>query len=333
MASTEQTTTGHYNRRRLKAVVILAFLCNIAALAFPFIDVEIPFKGTDPYNLLRTVYLMWQSELYFLSIIIVGFSVIFPFYKLATLAQVLWSEEISAKLHQRLLTVEAIGKWSMVDIFIVSFILALTHDQFLIAATPRAGIYFFIVAVVASMATSAKLAHSLAADQPGTPAHPPLSRFLSIPASLAFLGLLFVPFIEIDDWLLKDRAFTILEFLWALVQQGAPIVSLTLCIGAVIIPGYELYLLVRGTKPRLLPLLRPWSLLDVFLFSLLLFLIEGESLMSLKSGMGIILLGICMIIYIAPFVRNLMLSRRNAAATTTDATTTEERDLPDADHH
>lgn len=299
-------------------VLLLAVTLNISALLFPFMHLR-QGLNVEPYSLMAAVQMMWQDDLWVLSFIIILFSIVFPFLKLGSLALLIKKSKLTPRLRLVLVFLERAGKWSMVDIFIVSFILALAKNQWLLDAKPSIGLISFLISILLSMSLGALFTHRMETAFFASGATPPPKRSkISIGVSaFAFLGLLFYPFIAIDDWLLRDQDFTVLQFLWALASQDAWLVSMVLLIGLVLIPAYELYLLFRREMLRskgaaiskestLLLTLRPWSLIDVFLFSLLLFLLEGENIMGLKVGEGALFLLIVTAVYLIPFFKSAL---------------------------
>ena len=148
-------------RHRLAAWLICAsLLCNVSALALPFMQLG---KGmnNEAYTLLHSVALLWSNELYVLSLLVIGFSILFPFAKLGILSWVLGSKKDDALKRPWLERVERLGKWSMLDVFLVSIILSLASKQFLVAAKPQSGLTLFIAAVMLSMAAGELISRKL----------------------------------------------------------------------------------------------------------------------------------------------------------------------------
>jgi len=102
-------------RRRLVLFLLgLSLAGNITALLVPFMNLRIAFT-TEPYSLLSSATMMWNKGLYVLAALVIAFSVVFPFAKLATL---IWVASATA-LGPALALVERLGKWSMIDVFLV----------------------------------------------------------------------------------------------------------------------------------------------------------------------------------------------------------------------
>lgn len=62
-----------------------SFFMNCVALIVPFMTTEIILKGTKTYNITSLIREMWTKGIYWPTILIVLFSVIFPFMKLGSL--------------------------------------------------------------------------------------------------------------------------------------------------------------------------------------------------------------------------------------------------------
>lgn len=286
--------------RLIRALIAVSFLLNAAALVVPFVDISEVFGGTDTYHLTSSVRLLWDSGLYVLAAAVVVFSIVFPFAKLAVLAAHARGVEPSPRSRRLLAVVVALGKWSMVDVFIVCFILALASDQFFVGARPRPGLVVFLAAILASCLAGELLARRLGVGpDEGVPrSRRPLRTLVLLLATLAFAGLLAVPFVQIDDWLLEDTEFTLLTFLGALHSEGAHSVAIALAAGLVLAPAWVLaaswrvVLFRAGDGPlpawvRAGVRARHFSLLEVFLVALAIFLAEGDAWMGVVPRRGL----------------------------------------------
>jgi len=86
-----------------------------------------------------------------LALIILLFSIIFPIFKLLVLFQV-WYSRLGDK--QRKFYVHwlgILGKWSMLDVFVVAITIVITKISSFAKAEPRIGLYFFGVSIVLAM--------------------------------------------------------------------------------------------------------------------------------------------------------------------------------------
>ncbi len=108
---------------------------------------------------------------YGLFFIILIFSVCFPLAKIFTLAFAWYGQFVTEEKRKTLLRrIEALGRWSMLDVFVVALLVVTIKLGILADVEVHAGIYFFAGSVLASMAASLlmnRLVHP-GADAPAT---------------------------------------------------------------------------------------------------------------------------------------------------------------------
>ncbi|MFA6959142.1 MAG: paraquat-inducible protein A [Opitutaceae bacterium] len=290
------------HRPRLVFSLLSASLaCNVAALLTPFMRVRVGLLS-DPYSLLNSVKMMWSRGLYVLAVLVVGFSVLFPFAKLGILAWVTAGRALDPRRQRWLSVVERLGKWSMLDVFLVCLILALTSSQLMVGARPLIGIPFFVTAILLSMISGELLIASLGHDQPEARLVPPMRAGVYLTLNgLALAGTLGLPFLRISDWKLSNHAYSVVTVVPTLWQEGsfisAVIVALFLIIAPVSawIASARWWWCRRAGHPAPLTharslMMRRWSMLDVFGLALGIFLVEGEYLMQTEVRWGALFL-------------------------------------------
>ena len=279
------------------AMLSVSFACNVAVLLLPFMELR-KGLGTEPYSLIRSVRMMWSSGLYVLAVLVVGFSVVFPFAKLGVLTALCAKGRLGPRGHAALGWVERLGKWSMLDVFLVCLILTLTSGQLLVGAKPLAGIPLFVAAIMLSIVTGNLLASRIGAEPPQAAR---VGGWWLALAGLALAGTLALPFLRIHDWLLADRAYSILSLAATLLSTGAwtagAVATLFLVLAPVATWVLELELWRRqrhgvdtGRTWRRLLAWRRWSMLDVFGLALAVFLVEGDQLMHTEVRWGALFL-------------------------------------------
>ena len=74
----------------LTGILLGSLVCNILALVYPFLEFSAAFKGKEFYSIPLTISLMWDFGLYAAAILVVAFSLTFPFVKLAMLLATIW---------------------------------------------------------------------------------------------------------------------------------------------------------------------------------------------------------------------------------------------------
>jgi paraquat-inducible protein A len=267
--------------------------------------------STSPYSLRASVEFLWESGLLVLAVVVVAFSVLFPFVKLTVMAAVLFGCVPEAHERRTLEFVERYGKWSMLDVFLVCIMLALANDQFWIDAEPRGGLLCFTLAILVSMLTSGHMLARLSRGAPQARLELRTSWWRSLGqfALLALLlGVLTVPFLEIDDWRLDDHPVSILSALEGLWQSGARslavLAALFLAAAPVCSAAAALLIHRAAAKGREAPSLRRfaqtarhWAMLDVFALALGIFLVEGREFVRTELTWGAFLLALLLAVY------------------------------------
>lgn len=299
------TIAPEWRRHPAPWLILAAFVLNVAAVQLPFMDMRRGLK-THTYSLPHSVQMLWDSKLYVLAVIVVAFSVVFPFIKLFVLGAI-----VTGRGRPLLGFVERFGKWSMLDVFLVCLMLALANDQLLVSAVPRVGILCFTCAITLSMVTSAWMQAQIGTGPLRRAPGSPVLRNLMLWQWMLLLllaGALLVPFLEIDDWLFKDHPVSIAIAIAGLWETGAQVLAIVIALFLVVAPIggglltiYVLWRLKRG-KPaerarRFLAVLRHWEMLDVFALALGIFLVEGRAFVKTDLSWGAFLLALLLVLY------------------------------------
>ncbi len=138
--------------QRTWALIIAAAICYIPANILPVMT-SITLTSAEEDTIIDGVILLYLTGSWPLALIVLIASVVIPMAKLFALAYLLItvqrrsikSNRERAKLYR---LVELIGRWSMLDVFVISFVVALVQMKPLMAAEPKSGIVFFAAVVV-----------------------------------------------------------------------------------------------------------------------------------------------------------------------------------------
>lgn len=141
--------------QRTWAFVIAAAICYIPANVLPVLTTTTA-AGAESDTILQGVVLLWSPTGWPLSLIVLFASIMIPSAKIAALVYLLISvqrgsirnNEERVRLFR---TVEFIGRWSMVDVFVDTFTAALVQLQPLMSVEPGPGLFFFAAVVVLTM--------------------------------------------------------------------------------------------------------------------------------------------------------------------------------------
>ncbi len=141
--------------QRTWAFLLAAAVCYIPANVLPVLTTTTA-TGSESDTIMQGVVLLWSPSGWPLSMIVLVASIIIPSAKIVALAYLLISvrrgsianNERRLRLYR---TIEFIGRWSMVDVFVDTFTAALIQLQPLMSVEPGPGLFFFAAVVVLTM--------------------------------------------------------------------------------------------------------------------------------------------------------------------------------------
>lgn len=131
--------------------LVVAMLLLVAGLVLPVMRVQKLVFWKDDYSILTGVKALWDDGQWFLAVVIALFSVTFPILKLAGLLGVWFSPMRRDQRGRLLFWVDVLGRWSMLDVFVVAVTIVVMSSKAALDATPRAGLYVFAAGVGLSM--------------------------------------------------------------------------------------------------------------------------------------------------------------------------------------
>ena len=137
------------------ALVIAAAIFYIPANVLPVLTTT-AFGSAESDTIIGGVIFLYTSGSWPLALIVLVASVMIPLGKLVALAYLLITIQrgSAAKSHERTriyVLVEFVGRWSMLDVFVDAFIVALIQLKPLMSVEPGLGVAFFMAVVVLTM--------------------------------------------------------------------------------------------------------------------------------------------------------------------------------------
>ena len=137
------------------ALVLASIIFYIPANLLPMMYVH-TFAGVESDTIISGVIYFMKTGSYLIAFVIFVASIIVPMVKLFILLYLLISVQKRSSLKQderiRLYRLtEVIGRWSMVDVYVVAVMVALVHFGGLTEIKPGAGANFFLLVVVVTM--------------------------------------------------------------------------------------------------------------------------------------------------------------------------------------
>lgn len=145
----------HHAIQRTWALIIAAMICYIPANLLPVMVSNTLVTSQDD-TIMSGIVLLYKTGAWHLALIVLIASVVIPLAKIMTLAYLLITiQRCSIKERQERLRlyrlIVFVGRWSMLDVFVVTFSVALIQIQPLMSIKPGAGVLFFAAVVVLTM--------------------------------------------------------------------------------------------------------------------------------------------------------------------------------------
>lgn len=138
-------------QQQVWAWLLSAVLFYIPANIYPIMITNMLFQETKS-NILQGIMSLWEQQSYFVAMIILLVSVIIPIGKMIVIFLLLISGQDRRQKYKVFYTiVEKIGRWSMVDVFVVVMLSVIIQIDNIISIVPGVAIVSFALSVVCSM--------------------------------------------------------------------------------------------------------------------------------------------------------------------------------------
>ena len=144
---------------RLKLAWFIVSAMLIAGAVLPMFTFSQFYFFNDTFSLASGIFhLLMEGEL-LLFLIVFSFSILMPAWKMVILYRLLHAQEGDpARRHRQLHVLSFLGKWSMLDVFVVAILVVTVKLGTIANITVHFGIYLFTLAVIASMLLTHKIA-------------------------------------------------------------------------------------------------------------------------------------------------------------------------------
>lgn len=144
---------------RTAALLLAAAICYVPANVFPIMTV-MEFERGDPSTILGGVQELIESGMWSLALLVVFASIVVPMLKLGVLTFLVWSVRRGSRWRPRdrarlYRLTEQVGRWSMIDMFMISILVALVNLGAVATIEPGLGATFFAAVVVITMFAAA----------------------------------------------------------------------------------------------------------------------------------------------------------------------------------
>jgi paraquat-inducible protein A len=151
------------SQRTIPTLIIVALLLFGTGVFFPFFHVTKFWVFDDGVSVVGGIITLFREGEYFLFAVLTLFTLVFPCVKLGLLA-VVWLEREHDLARVRRLHgwVESLGKWSMLDVFVVAILIVAMKSAAVADISIGSGLYLFTFSVIATQFASAWVARHLA---------------------------------------------------------------------------------------------------------------------------------------------------------------------------
>ena len=148
-----------YRRHPLQTLPLLALLATAATLfaigvSEPTITLEKFVIARKTYSILGGLAEFWQHGRWFLLLVVGVFSLLFPAFKILLMTALWFTPASRRSLRLLVETVDHLGRWSMLDVFVVAVLVATVQLGFLAKVTVHEGLYAFGGCVLLTMVAS-----------------------------------------------------------------------------------------------------------------------------------------------------------------------------------
>ncbi len=139
----------------MKSNLVIIWLLTLMSITLYTIGLFAPLYRSERFvfwikevSLWGTIVELWQMKEYYLSILIFSFTLLFPISKYMIIVLSL----IKKRLLMRDALIAEIGRWSMIDVFIVALLLiSFKFDSGIISIKVKVGLVLFSIAIMLSM--------------------------------------------------------------------------------------------------------------------------------------------------------------------------------------
>ena len=171
----QSSSTGDWIRVAAATAVVVSAVTLAVALALPTVTFDTIISEAETYSIYGGIESFWEDGNYILATIVFLFSIVFPVAKLLALSAILLRRGTHTARHTAVEWLKLLGKWSMLDVFIISVFVGAIRLG-IAEATSRPGIYVFAAAIALSMISTVLVGRWLSGGRPRDLAEKPGSK-------------------------------------------------------------------------------------------------------------------------------------------------------------
>lgn len=136
----------------LSFLIITATVCFALGIFMPAIKFTTVFVWKNEHSILSIIWALYANQEFFLCIVIMMFSVVFPFLKLLYLLTLMTSPDMPHEFRERsIAAMEWLGRYSMTDVMVLALIIFYVNSSGYTEARVEPGIYLFAASALITM--------------------------------------------------------------------------------------------------------------------------------------------------------------------------------------
>ena len=131
---------------------VLAGVLLVLGWTLPIMTISKLVFFAERISILDGIAVLWREDQMFLCLVVALFSIVFPALKMLAALWLWYAVDLESDiLHTSLDRLELLGRWSMLDVFLVALTVVAIQVSLIGEVTTHAGLYVFTAAVVLSM--------------------------------------------------------------------------------------------------------------------------------------------------------------------------------------
>jgi len=159
LAYNPRMSSAPLQHRAIPYLLVVALGLFGAGIFFPFFHVTKFWVFDDAVSVVGGIITLFREGEFFLFVILTLFTLVFPCVKLGLLGVIWLEREHNLAKVQRLHSwVESLGKWSMLDVFVVAILIVAMKSASIAEIHIGFGLYLFTFSVIATQFASAWVA-------------------------------------------------------------------------------------------------------------------------------------------------------------------------------
>ncbi len=136
----------------LSFLIIVATVFFVLGIVLPSIRFTTVYVWTNEHSIATIIWALFENQEYFLTIVLLLFSVLFPFLKLFYLLTLVTSPDIPPEFRKKsIATMEWLGRYSMTDVMVLALMIFYVNSSGYTEAAVQPGIYFFAASALLTM--------------------------------------------------------------------------------------------------------------------------------------------------------------------------------------